>query len=112
MTPAPKIPIGGEGTIRRSGRVSKPPVRYEPVENVTDDYDQADYDSKESDSSSLTSESGDDDDESDLDGFVVTDKSESDCDDSNGQPPIPCKDRGSKRPTPVGKRLGTTPSIR
>ena len=32
----------------RSGRISKPPVRYEPVEVVTDDYD-ADKDYEEDD---------------------------------------------------------------
>ena len=31
-------------TRTRSGRVSKPPVRYEPLENVTDDYADDDYD--------------------------------------------------------------------
>ena len=33
--------------LTRSGRVSKPPVRYEPVEQVEDDYAPDDYDSYE-----------------------------------------------------------------
>ena len=36
--------------VTRSGRVSKPPERYEPVEEVTDDYDEGEYDGDESDS--------------------------------------------------------------
>ena len=32
----------------RSGRISKPPVRYEPVEEVTDDYAEEDHDVEES----------------------------------------------------------------
>ena len=32
-------------TRTRSGRVSKPPVRYVPVEQVTDDYGEEDHDS-------------------------------------------------------------------
>jgi ribonuclease E len=79
----------------RSGRISKPPVRYEPVEQVEDDYDADDYDTDEPDS-----DDDDDDEESDdeyeddeddadeygnLDGFVVPDKNES-SDDDNGRP--------------------------
>jgi len=36
----------------RSGRVSKPPVRYEPVEQVEDDYEDDEYDEEESDAGS------------------------------------------------------------
>jgi hypothetical protein len=69
--------------VTRYGRVSKPPVRYEPVENVTDDYTESEYDDTESDISSyvtvesceLTSES-DADEYGNLDGFVVEENSE------------------------------------
>lgn len=93
----------------RSGRVSKPPERYEPVEQVEDDYAPEDYDTDESsDVSSEVSydESEEDEDLEDdadedgnLDGFVVPDKSESDSDDSDGKPAVPVKKR-----TPVKKR--------
>lgn len=99
-------------TRTRSGRITKPPVRYEPVEQVEDDYSAEDYDSDESDiqtDEEFTDDSDEEDDEEDadedgnLDGFVVPDKSESDSDDStgDGQPPVPIK----KRPAiPVKKR--------
>ena len=92
----------------RSGRVSKPPERYEPVEQVEDDYAPDDYDSDESsiDSSESFSdeeEPEDEDDDADndgnLSGFVVPDKSESDSDSSDGEPAVPVKKR-----TPVPKR--------
>lgn len=101
-------------TRTRSGRVSKPPVRYEPVEQVEDDYAAEDYDSDESEIKSdeeFTDDSDEEDDEEDadedgnLDGFVVPDKSESDSDDSSdhGKPAVPIK----KRPAvPVKKRPG------
>jgi hypothetical protein len=78
----------------RSGRVSKPPVRYEPVEQVEDDYSAEDYDTEIDDDSDISDsddeEDFDDDDEDadedgNLDGFVVPDKSESDEED-NGRP--------------------------
>lgn len=81
----------------RSGRISKPPVRYEPVEQVEDDYDDEDYDTEESaidsDASSDASDEEDDeedaDDDGNLDGFVVPDKSEtSDSDSEDGKPPV------------------------
>lgn len=88
----PSNPTDSEPPRTRSGRVTKPPVRYEPVEQVEDDYAPEDYDSDESDIESGVSydeseieEEGDD----DLDGFVVSDKSESDEDDSDGEPPVP-----------------------
>jgi len=95
----------------RSGRVSKPPVRYEPIEQVEDDYSAEEYDSHESDTDVPTEEDSDEDlgDESDadedgnLDGFVVADKSESDEEgsDDDGEPPVP----ETKRPrAPVKKR--------
>ena len=93
----------------RSGRVSKPPVRYEPVEQVEDDYADEDYDSLESSdvSSEVSYDSSEEDPEDDadddgnLDGFVVPDKSESDSDDSSdGEPAVPNK----RRAVPVKKR--------
>lgn len=90
----------------RSGRVSKPPVRYEPVEVVEDDYAPEDYDTHESsdvdssveyDESEIDDEEDDADDDGNLDGFVVADKSESDSDDSDGPPtPLPVKKRPVK----------------
>ena len=94
----------------RSGRVSRPPVRYEPVEQVEDDYADEDYDSSESSeiSSEVSYDSSEDDpdddadDDGNLDGFVVPDKSESDSEDSedDGKPPVPHK----RRAVPVKKR--------
>jgi hypothetical protein len=96
----------------RSGRISKPPVRYEPVEQVEDDYAPEDYDTEDPDDSSedISSDEDEEDDESDadedgnLDGFVVPDKSESDISDSDedGEPPVPVAKRRAvvkKRPT-------------
>jgi hypothetical protein len=94
----------------RSGRVSKPPERYEPIEQVEDDYSDGDYDSHESDicdDDVIEDGSDEEDDEDDadedgnLDGFVVSDKSESDVEDSedDGEPPVPKAKR-----TPVKKR--------
>lgn len=87
-------------TRTRSGRVSKPPVRYEPVEQVEDDYAPEDYDTEDEGESSediSTDDEDEEDDESDadedgnLDGFVVPDKSESDVSDSDedGEPAVP-----------------------
>ena len=94
----------------RSGRVSKPPVRYEPVEQVEDDYAPEDYDTDETSdvSSEVSYDSSEEDleedadDDGNLDGFVVPDKSESDSDDSedDGKPAVPVK----RRPVPVKKR--------
>ena len=109
--------VSTTGTRTRSGRVSKPPVRYEPVEQVEDDYADDDYDSDESDVSSTVSsdeETEDDDDDSDadedgnLDGFVVPDKSESSESDSDGEPPVSVQRRRAvavkKRPTPSSRK--------
>ena len=103
------------GAVRtRSGRVSKPPVRYEPVEQVEDDYAPEDYDTEDPGESSediSTDDEDEEDDESDadedgnLDGFVVPDKSESDVSDSDeedGEPTVPVAKRRAvvkKRPT-------------
>ena len=92
-------------TTTRSGRIVKKPERYEPVEQVEDDYAPEDYDSDESsdvdsavsyDESEFSSED-DADDDGNLDGFVVADKSESDDEDSDGPPPVPIKKRPVSR---------------
>lgn len=105
--------VNVEENRTRSGRVSKPPVRYEPVEQVEDDYDADDYDTEDPDdvSEEIETESDEEEDESDaddagnLDGFVVADKSESDDSSSDdGEPPLP---QAVKR-TPVKKRTPAT----
>ena len=72
----------------RSGRVSKPPERYSPVEEVTDDYDDGDYTDDEDpeeeeytdDEDPEDEEESDDDEDADengnLKGFVVDDEEE------------------------------------
>jgi hypothetical protein len=101
--------VTGSNTRTRSGRIVKKPERYEPVEQVEDDYAPEDYDSAESSVSSVMSDNDSDeyDDESDadddgnLDGFVVPDKSESGDSDTDGEPPVSRK----KQPgAPVKKR--------
>ena len=102
----------------RSGRVSKPPVRYEPVERVEDDYATDEYDEDESDVGSEIeySESELEDEEeagSEMDDFIVEDKSESDEEDngSDGETAKP-KSRGApaaKRPTMAPVRKSATP---
>lgn len=106
---SPEVAVTSEPPRTRSGRVSKPPVRYEPVEQVEDDYSDAEYDSHESDTcdddiseddSDEDSDEDDADDDGNLDGFVVPDKSESDEEgSSDGEPPVPKAKR-----TPVKKR--------
>ena len=103
-------------TRTRYGRVSKPPVKYEPIEKVEDDYDADDYDSNESDIDSNFEDDDDEEDEEDeeddadedgnLDGFVVADKSESGGSGSedDGKPAVPVKKR-----TPVKKRPVAAP---
>jgi len=99
-----------ESTTRtRSGRISKPPTRYEPVEQVEDDYAPEDYDEDESEVSSVVSYSEeeldeDEDDDSSLDDFIEDDEDESDKSEDeletskNGRrvtaTPIPVKKRG------------------
>lgn len=101
-------------TRTRSGRVSKPPVRYEPIEQVEDDYDADDYDTEDPEdiSEEIETESDEEEDESDadddgnLDGFVVADKSESsESDSEDGEPAVPDK----KRRVPVKKRTPAAP---
>jgi hypothetical protein len=111
MTLAEAAATEGTGTRTRSGRVSKPPERYEPIEQVEDDYDADDYDTEDPDdvSEDIETDTEDEEDESDadedgnLDGFVVPDKSESDVSDSDGEPTVP---QTTKR-TPVKKRPAT-----
>lgn len=70
----------------RSGRIIKKPDRYEPVEQVTDDFSDSEYDSEfsddDSDCESIVTEStmlSDDEDENgNLKGFVVDSDEESD----------------------------------
>ena len=89
---------------------SEPPrTRSGPVEQVEDDYSDAEYDSHEwdtcdddisEDDSEEDSDEEDADDDGNLDGFVVPDKSESDEEgSSDGEPPVPKAKR-----TPVKKR--------
>ena len=101
----------------RYGRVSKPPERYEPQEQVEDDYADDDYDTDESDIVSGDEDEEDDsdldseddaDEDGNLDGFVVPDKSESDVSDSDGETPVSVKQRTAAVPvtgrTAVKKR--------
>lgn len=93
--------------VTRSGRLVKKPVRYEPVEQVEDDYATDDYDTDVSksvssevsyDESEEVSSEEDADEDGNLDGFVVADKSESDSDDSNGpSTAVPVKKRPVSR---------------
>jgi hypothetical protein len=110
LCPAESVPMVSEPTRTRYGRVSKPPERYEPQEQVEDDYSDGDYDTHESE---IHTDDDDDDEEDDdeedadedgnLDGFVVPDKSESDEDSSDGEPPVPSKARRA-----VAKRPGAS----
>ena len=105
------------GTTRtRYGRVSKAPERYEPVEQVEDDYDVDDYDTEDPDdvSEEIETDSDEEEDESDidedgnLDGFIVPDKSESGESDSDGDPPVSVQKRRAvavkKRPAAAGRK--------
>ena len=104
-------------TRTRYGRVSKPPVKYEPVERVEDDYATDDYDSDESEIASNFEDDNDEEEEDDeedadddgnLDGFVVADKSEtSDSDSEDGKPAVSVKKR-----TPIKKRPVAAPRKR
>lgn len=100
MSQQPSDPTVSEPvpTRTRSGRVSKPPVRYEPIEQVEDDYSDGEYDTDVSDSSDISTDEEEDydedededaDEDGNLKGFVVADKSESDSDSSDGRPPRP-----------------------
>jgi hypothetical protein len=98
-----------EVVTTRFGRVSKPPIRYEPVEQVEDDYDPDDYDTDDSAniSEEIETESDEEDDESDadengdLDGFIVPDKNYDSESDTDGESTV-----SNKKPTrtPIKKR--------
>ena len=98
----------------RSGRVSKPPERYEPQEVVEDDYDLDDYDESESELGSdieYSDEELEDEDEGSLKDFVETDKSESEEEDSNGsRPVVPVKKRGVPAAAGVRRPRGQSAS--
>jgi hypothetical protein len=111
-TPDQSAPTDSNAQRTRSGRVSKPPERYEPVEQVEDDYNDDEYDSDESDIHTDDSFNEDSDEETDeddadedgnLEGFVVPDKSESDSDDSDGESAVPVKKRTPATKRPVRK---------
>ena len=108
----PEATVSKPTTRTRSGRVVKAPERYTPQEVCDDDYATEDYDSDESsihssevsyDTEDISSES-DADEEGNLVGFVVEDKSSSDSE-SNG-PDVRSEsgetdvssDRGERRP--------------
>jgi len=70
-------------TRTRSGRVVKKPTLYTPDEVVEDDFDESEYDSDDecSDVESIRTEDesdydGIDDEDDDLDGFIVSDEDE------------------------------------
>ena len=70
-------------TRTRSGRVVKKPEFFTPDEDVEDDYDESDYDSDDecSEVESIRTEDesdydGIDDEDDDLDGFIVPDEDE------------------------------------
>jgi len=110
--PPTVLPEAAPETRTRYGRVSKPPVKYEPVEQVEDDYADDDYDSDdtddlddveiETDSDEEEFDEDDADDDGNLDGFIVPDKSESDSESTDGTPALPIKKRGA----PVKKSPG------
>lgn len=86
-------------TTTRSGRIIKKPERYEPVEQITDDFSDSDYDSEESDFSdvdSICTEStrfeDDVDEDGNLGGFVTDgSESESESEEEEEPPPPPVK---------------------
>jgi len=83
----PSVVTSAPEVRTRYGRAVRAPTRYEPVEQVEDDYATDDYDEAESDVSSVVeysdSELEDEEDDSELGDFIVEDKSEDD-DDDNG----------------------------
>lgn len=87
--------------------MSKPPVRYEPIEKVEDDYASDEYDDDESDVESGIEYSDselEDEADSEMDDFIVEDKSESDEDD-NGS------DGESAKPRPRGRPPAKRPTV-
>jgi hypothetical protein len=91
-------------TRTRFGRISKPPTRYEPIEKVEDDYSEDEYDTEDPEDvleEIETSEDEDADENGNLDGFIVSDKSEDSEDDTDGESSF--SDKEPTR-TPVKKR--------
>ena len=114
-TPSEATP--GSEVRTRYGRAVRPPVRYEPIEQVEDDYETDDYDEDvESDVSSAVefseSEIEAEEDDSDIDDFIVPDKNESDEDDngsgtdSSGRVRAPVA--GARSGTPAARKVPTT----
>jgi hypothetical protein len=66
--------------ITRSGRLSKPPIRYEPAEKVEDDYESDEYDSDDSGGTAVDDDVSEDgsDDGSDLESFIDSDEEDED----------------------------------
>ena len=84
-----------EITKTRSGRIIKKPDRYEPIEQVTDDFSDSDYDSSESDFSdvdSICTEStrfeDDVDENGNLDGFVTDGSGSESEEEEEEEPPV------------------------
>lgn len=110
VTPAQQPPTSvSPVTKTRFGRISKPPTRYEPIEKVEDDYSEEDYDTEDPEDVSEEIQTDSDDDESDadengnLDGFVVSDKSEESDYNTDGESSVfdeePIRTPVKKRPT-------------
>jgi len=105
-----QVQSGPTGSKTRSGRISKPPDRYTPVERVEDDYDPEDYDSDVSDVSSTLETDSDEEDVSDsdvdedgnLEGFVVSDKNENYDETTDGESSVPPKNRAAPPGRPRG----------
>lgn len=110
----PEVTDSRPMTRTRSGRTVKAPERYTPQEVCEDDYADDDYDSNESgsvssevsyDTEDISSES-DADEEGNLEGFVVEDKSSSDSEDNgsdvrSGADETDVSSDGDERPPPV-----------
>ena len=125
----PEVTDSKPATRTRSGRTVKAPERYTPQEVCEDDYADDDYDTQESgsvssevsyDTEDISSES-DADEEGNLAGFIVEDKSSSDSenngsdvrsessetdvpDDRDERPAAPARGRGRGRGAPSAAR--------
>jgi hypothetical protein len=121
----PEVTDSKPVTRTRSGRVVKAPERYVPQEVCEDDYADEDYDTDESgtvssevsyDTEDISSES-DADEGGNLAGFIVEDKSSSDCE-SNGSDvrsesgETDVSSDGEQRPAGRGRGGGGAPSAR
>ena len=74
-----------EGVRTRSGRISKPPERYSPIEDVIDDYtedeydeddDEESYEEEETDSDEEEDETEEEDEKGNLKDFIVYEEEE------------------------------------